>query len=40
MDYYLFPSLSKITLTAQGIEYGGLTLKEEELWGVVERTFY
>ena len=40
MDDYLFPSLSKITSMIQGIEHGGLTLHEEELWRIIEKAFY
>jgi hypothetical protein len=40
MDDYLFPSLSKITSTMQGIKHGGLTLQEEELWSITEKAFY
>ena len=40
MDVYLFPSISKITSIIQGIEHGGLTLQEEELWRIVDKAFY
>jgi hypothetical protein len=36
----LFPSISKITSTIQGIKHGGLTLQEEELWRIVVKALY
>jgi hypothetical protein len=40
MDDYLFHSISKITLTIQGIECSGLTLHEEELWRIAKKAFH
>lgn len=40
LNDYVFPSMSKLASTAQGLKNGGRTLKEEQLWSIVKRVFY
>jgi hypothetical protein len=40
LDDYIFPSMSKLASTQQDLRFGGQTLNEGELWGIMQRVFY